>query len=147
VSEPDNDETMTAIGELVGAIGAARPTGRNPVYIQAIADETNVVHHMPPDMGGGDDWHGLDSDALTAAHCAVETELCALRDARITIVGPANGFVVHEYDGATSGLMRLGTRTGVAIGIAAYLATLDAKRIAADDWDLHDFLVAKGWVE
>lgn len=91
-------------------------------------------------------WHGLDQEALTAAHCAVETELVELRDSRISVFGPANGFVVSERDGSNSGIMRLGTREGLAVGIAAYLECLAAK--AEPDWPgLLPWLQAKGWVE
>jgi len=64
----------------------------------------------------------LDQGALTAAHFAVENELIDLRDRRIGILGCANGFVVNEYDGTPSSVMRLGTREGLAIAIAAYLS-------------------------
>lgn len=91
-------------------------------------------------------WHGLDQEALTAAHCAVETELVELRDSRISVFGPANGFVVSERDGSNSGILRLGTREGLAVGIAAYLECLAAK--AEPDWPgLLPWLQAKGWVE
>lgn len=88
---------------------------------------------------------GLDPEALTAAHCAIETELVALRDARISVTGPANGFVVRERNTDYCGIMRLGTRDGTAIGIAAYLDCVMAK--ASDGWPgLGPYLTAKGWV-
>jgi hypothetical protein len=63
----------------------------------------------------------LDEGALTWAHVAVEDVLIELRDARIGIIGPANGFVVNERDGSPSPIMRLGTRDGLRIAIQAYL--------------------------
>lgn len=42
----------------------------------------------------------------------VKTEV-ELRDGRISVLGPANGFVIREYDGTPSGVMRLGTRDGL----------------------------------
>jgi hypothetical protein len=68
----------------------------------------------------------LDEAALTAAHLAVEDVLLDLRDSRIGILGPANGFVVKEFDGTPSPIMRLGTRDGLRIGIRAYLSALEA---------------------
>jgi hypothetical protein len=67
----------------------------------------------------------LDPDALTAAHVAVEDVLIELRDARIAVVGPANGLVVKEKDGELSSVVRLGTRAALDIGIKAYLAALE----------------------
>jgi hypothetical protein len=63
--------------------------------------------------------------ALTAAHLAVEDVLVDFRDERISVLGPANGFVIRERDGRPSGVMRLGTRDGLRIAIKAYLAALD----------------------
>jgi len=63
----------------------------------------------------------LDPHALTLAHVAVEDVLIEFRDARIGILGRANGFVVNERDGQPSSVMRLGTRDGLEIGIKAYL--------------------------
>jgi hypothetical protein len=67
----------------------------------------------------------IDEVALTAAHLAVEDALVDLRDHRISVLGPANGFVIRERNGDLSGVMRLGTRDGLRIAIAAYLAALD----------------------
>jgi hypothetical protein len=69
----------------------------------------------------------IDEVALTAAHLAVEDVLIDFRDSRIGILGCANGFVVNERDGSPSGIMRLGTREGLKIGIKAYLAALAAR--------------------
>ena len=63
----------------------------------------------------------LNSDALTAAHLAVEDVLIERRDARIGLLGHANGLVVNEKDGTHSTVMRMGTREALEIGIAAYL--------------------------
>jgi len=73
----------------------------------------------------------LDQDALTMAHLAVEDELVELRDARISIMGPANGLVIRERDGRESSAMRIGTRHALEIGIAAYLAHLEKQADAA----------------
>jgi hypothetical protein len=64
---------------------------------------------------------GLNEDALTAAHLAVEDVLIEMRDARMSTFGRANGFVCNERDGTPSGIMRLGTRDGLRIAIEAYL--------------------------
>lgn len=70
---------------------------------------------------------GLDPYALTMAHLAVEDELIERRDARISVMGPANGLVVKERNGTESSIMRMGTRDALEIGIAAYLrAVADA---------------------
>jgi hypothetical protein len=66
----------------------------------------------------------LDEQALTAAHLAVEDVLIEMRDSRISVMGPANGFVVNERDGSPSEIMRLGTREGLRIAIEAYLDAL-----------------------
>jgi hypothetical protein len=66
----------------------------------------------------------IDEAALTAAHLAVENVLIEFRDRRISILGGANGFVVNEYDGMPSSVMRLETRAGLRIGIRAYLAAV-----------------------
>jgi hypothetical protein len=68
----------------------------------------------------------LDEDALTAAHLAVEDALVDFRDARISVLGPANGLVIRERDGSLSGVMRIGTRDALRIGIRAYLAHEEA---------------------
>lgn len=64
----------------------------------------------------------VDEEALTTAHLAVEDVLIELRDGCISVLGPANGFVVRDRDGTPSPIMRLGTRDGLRIAIKAYLA-------------------------
>lgn len=73
--------------------------------------------------------HEIDEDALTVAHVAIEDVLVELRDARISTIGPANGFVIHERDRAGDGrfIMRLGTREGLRVAIKAYLQAMDTK--------------------
>ncbi len=68
----------------------------------------------------------LDEEALTAAHLAVEDVLIEMRDSCMFILGRANGFVVNEYDGTPSSIMRLGTRDGLRLGIQAYLKAIKA---------------------
>jgi hypothetical protein len=70
----------------------------------------------------------IDEGALTMAHVAVEDMLIELRDARIGVIGPANGFVVKEKDGTPSGIMRLGTRAGLRVAIKAYLSATGGHR-------------------
>lgn len=70
----------------------------------------------------------LNAEALTKAHLAVEDVLIELRDARIGIIGPANGFVVRDADGTDSPIMRIGTRGGLEIGIKAYLKAVGGAR-------------------
>jgi len=69
----------------------------------------------------------LDEKALTAAHLAIEDVLIEFRDLRVSVMGPANGFVVRERDGSESPIMRLGTRDGLEIAIRAYLAATRAE--------------------
>ncbi len=69
----------------------------------------------------------IDEDALTAAHLAVENVLIELRDARISILNRGNGFVIREYDGRMSSMMRMGTRDGLRIALKAYLAEVSRK--------------------
>lgn len=67
----------------------------------------------------------LNQEALTAAHKAVEDALIEFRDMRVSEPFAANGFVVREADGEESSIIRFGTRTGLNIGIKAYLTALD----------------------
>jgi hypothetical protein len=67
----------------------------------------------------------VDPNALTAAHLAVEDELVEMRDARMFVLGPANGLIIKERDGSWSDVMRLGTRDALRIGIAAYLDAVE----------------------
>jgi hypothetical protein len=66
----------------------------------------------------------LDPAALTKAHKAVEDVLIEFRDSGLSVLGPANGFVVRDRNGTPSPIMRLGTRDGLEIGIKAYLAAM-----------------------
>lgn len=66
----------------------------------------------------------VDPAALTMAHLAVEDRLIEMRDSRLSVIGPRNGFVVNEKDGSPSPMLRMGTREGLELGIAAYLAAL-----------------------
>jgi hypothetical protein len=70
----------------------------------------------------------IDEDALAVAHKAVEDALVEFRDRRISVLNRGNGFVVRERDGQPSDIMRLGTRDGLRIGIAAYLEALESGR-------------------
>lgn len=69
----------------------------------------------------------IDETALTAAHLAIEDALVDFRDNRISVLGPANGFVIKERNGDPSGVLRIGTRDGLRIAITAYLAALDGE--------------------
>ncbi len=73
----------------------------------------------------------IDEDALTAAHIAVENALVEMRDARVSVIGPRNGFVIRERNGDPSSVLRLGTRDGLRLGIAAYLNALGPGRAQA----------------
>ena len=77
---------------------------------------------------------GIDEKALAAAHLAVEQVLVEWRDARLSVVNCANGFVIREKDGTESSIMRLGTRDGLRIAVTAYLKAVeqDAARRAAE---------------
>lgn len=61
----------------------------------------------------------LTSDDLTKMHVAVEDVLIEYRDSGISMLGPANGFVVKYKDGSPSDAIRLGTRHGLRIALAA----------------------------
>jgi hypothetical protein len=62
----------------------------------------------------------LTSDDLTRMHLAVEDELVEMRDAGLFLIGPRNGFVIYGRDGTPpSGALRLGTRDGLRIALAA----------------------------
>jgi hypothetical protein len=67
----------------------------------------------------------IDQAALTAAHLAVEDELVEMRDAYMSVLGPANGLVIKNRDGSESSAMRMGTREALQIGITAYLAAVE----------------------
>lgn len=67
----------------------------------------------------------LDEMALTAAHLAVEDQLVQMRDDRMFVLGPRNGFIIHERDGQPSSIMRFGTRHGLEIAIRAYLKAIE----------------------
>lgn len=67
-----------------------------------------------------------DPDAMRAMHLAVEDELIEWRDARRSVLGPANGFVVKEYDGSPSNIIRLGTRDGLRIALRALADHIEA---------------------
>ncbi len=67
----------------------------------------------------------MDETAITRAHKAVEDALIELRDARLSVLGCANGLVINESDGTPSAVVRLGTRDALCIGIAAYLDSTD----------------------
>lgn len=66
----------------------------------------------------------INERALQLAHLAIENHLIELRDLRISVHGPANGWVVKEFDGTPSPVMRIGTRDGLRIAIRAYLAAV-----------------------
>jgi len=66
----------------------------------------------------------VDPAALQAAHIAVEDALIDLRDMGVGVLGHANGFTVNYKDGSRSDIMRMGTRDGLRIAIAAYLNAL-----------------------
>jgi hypothetical protein len=68
----------------------------------------------------------LDERALQAAHIAIEDVLIEMRDSRLSVMGPANGWVVREKDGTASGIMRIGTRDGLRIAIKAYLSACES---------------------
>jgi hypothetical protein len=67
----------------------------------------------------------LDDRALSVARRVVEDTLVDFRDRRIS-VDAGNGLVIREADGEWSSMTRLSTVDGLRIGIAAYLAAVDA---------------------
>ena len=70
----------------------------------------------------------FDEELLTQAHLAIEDVLIELRDARVSVLGRANGFIIREKDGSPSLIMRLGTRDGLRIAIKAYLKAANERR-------------------
>ena len=60
-----------------------------------------------------------DPEALTAAHLALEDELIELRDAGLSVMGPANGLVVRYTDGTPSDAIRIPTRDAVRMALTA----------------------------
>ena len=75
------------------------------------------------------------SAAQAAGFMAVEDVLIEFRDARLSILGYANGVVVNEKDGSPSPMVRMRTRyaTDLAIETAAPLIEAQALRNWADD--------------
>lgn len=71
---------------------------------------------------------GINEDALTAAHLAVEDVLIDMRDSRISTMGCGNGFVIREKNGEASSIIRLGTREGLRIAIKAYLEAYQSNK-------------------
>jgi hypothetical protein len=71
-----------------------------------------------------------DAELLTAAHLAVEDALVEFRDSRLSVIGPANGFVIKERDGTPSPIMRLGTRGGIRIALLGIADALETPKRA-----------------
>lgn len=69
----------------------------------------------------------LNVEAVEAARLAVEDALVEFRDSGMFILPANNGFVIKNYDGSDSHIIRFGTRTGLEIGIKAYLEALGEK--------------------
>jgi len=67
----------------------------------------------------------VNEDALEAARKAVENALVEFRDNRISVLNVGNGFVIREFDGERSDIIRLSTRDGLRVGIKAYLEALE----------------------
>lgn len=77
----------------------------------------------------------IDKAALEVARKTVEDTLIEFRDSQMFMIG-GNGFVVRNWDGSDSSIMRLSTAMGLQIGIEAYLAALSAApRTAVVVWD------------
>ena len=75
----------------------------------------------------------VDERGLRAAHMAVQETLVEFRDSRVSMMNAANGFVIREADGKDSSMVRLTTREGLRIGIAAYLHALDNDMMEAKE--------------
>jgi hypothetical protein len=72
-----------------------------------------------------------DNDLLTSAHLAVENALVEFRDLGLSMMGPANGFVIKSRDGRPSSIMRLGTRDGIRIALLGIADALETPKSAA----------------
>ena len=72
----------------------------------------------------------LSDDVLTVGHLAVEDHACERRDARIGLLGCANGIVCCEKDGTRSNIIRIGTRDAIELALRAMLTYI--KESAAD---------------
>lgn len=70
-------------------------------------------------------------DLITAAHIKIEDFLIEMRDSRIGVLNRANGFVVNEYDGTPSSIMRLGTRDGITMALKAIAEALEQEATRA----------------
>jgi hypothetical protein len=64
-------------------------------------------------------------DLITAAHVKIEDFLIEMRDSRVGLIGPANGFVVREFDSTPSDVIRLGTRDGITMALKAIAEALE----------------------
>ena len=65
-----------------------------------------------------------DRELLEIARLAIEDTLIELRDSRIAMIGRGNGLVVHESDGTSSHLIRLGPEDGMRIGLKAIIKAI-----------------------
>lgn len=68
----------------------------------------------------------LDGRALAIARRTVEDVLVGFRDSRSSTLSAGNGLVIREADGTDSSVIRLSTYDAMKIGIAAYLAAVNA---------------------
>lgn len=58
---------------------------------------------------------------IQRAHIALEDQLIEMRDSRLSMLGPANGLVVREKDGAPSDVIRIPTARAIRAAIPVLL--------------------------
>jgi len=80
------------------------------VGLRALADNEEVLYNV--------------------ARKAIEDRLIEWRDSRLSMLGRNNGFVVKEYDGTPSEIIRFGPEFGVRIALLALADHLDGEVLA-----------------
>lgn len=131
-----------ALVEAIIAVPKGVMEGRSYTGDVAWACEEVLIRWMA--TRGKDEEAELDKDALTVAHVAVEDELVDMRDRCMSVIGPANGFVIRSKDGQDNGILRLGTRDGIAIAIRAYLTAVGTCSCYPDPRDHEEGCVRHG---
>jgi len=83
---------------------------------------------------------------IQRAHIALEDQLIEMRDSRVSMLGPANGLVVHERDGSPSDIIRIPTAVAIRVALEVALADLadcPAVRTVCEATDTEPSLLAE----